>query len=349
MKKLSILLIIFAAFLTLSLSTGDTAAAESGVTKGDRLSLSDSNGPKKYTVKEGDTLWDISVDKLNDNFFWPKLWKVNPQVKNPDLIYPGDLIWIPTKEELMRMSFPAEKKARIAEPVTTTEEPVKPVMDIPEEKPIEYLIDKNRYIAIGWIFTEHPGIGKIMMGPSGRTIFGNHDTAYVKTDKDLTEGDRLLTVRKVKTVYHPKTGKKLGVQIKVTGILEVTGKVDDYIKTNITKVFFEEIFAGDDVTLFMETDPPVVPEVIRKPDIDGYIVESYLNSIMSNKDDIVYLDKGTENGLIPGDTFTIFSDEHIKRPIGTLQVVSLTPETSAAVILDNKIEISKGNSWGRNR
>jgi hypothetical protein len=48
--------------------------------------------PDTYTVRRGDTLWDISAKFLSKPWLWPEIWQANPQVRNPHLIYPGDLL-----------------------------------------------------------------------------------------------------------------------------------------------------------------------------------------------------------------------------------------------------------------
>src|SRR5262245_39227443 len=50
------------------------------------------DAPNEYVVKQGDTLWSISKVFLRDAWYWPEIWYVNPQVQNPHLIYPGDVL-----------------------------------------------------------------------------------------------------------------------------------------------------------------------------------------------------------------------------------------------------------------
>ena len=80
-----------------------------------------------YTIKSGDTLWEISSKFLKNPFLWPKLWQRNPYITNPHWIYPGNPIRLSSVEELKK----EEPKTAVVEKKPTEE--VKKVEPPPSE------------------------------------------------------------------------------------------------------------------------------------------------------------------------------------------------------------------------
>lgn len=85
------------------------------------------NIPEIYTVKKGDTLWDISAYFLDNPWLWPQLWQANDYIQNPHLIYPGDklhLVWINGRPQLqLKKTVVLSPQVRIKHsPITTLQE-----------------------------------------------------------------------------------------------------------------------------------------------------------------------------------------------------------------------------------
>ena len=73
------------------LTTTVMLLASPGLSRAEDVQLKPDH-PERYTVVKGDTLWDISSRFLKSPWLWPKIWKNNQEIKNPHLIYPGDVI-----------------------------------------------------------------------------------------------------------------------------------------------------------------------------------------------------------------------------------------------------------------
>jgi LysM repeat protein len=48
--------------------------------------------PRRYVVRDGDTLWGIANRYLKNPWEWKALWHANPRIKNPKKLYAGDIL-----------------------------------------------------------------------------------------------------------------------------------------------------------------------------------------------------------------------------------------------------------------
>ncbi|NWF98869.1 MAG: LysM peptidoglycan-binding domain-containing protein [Nitrospirae bacterium] len=301
---------------------------------------------KDYTVIKGDTLWDISGKELSDYFLWPKVWKENPEIKNPDRIYPGQRIRIPLyllQKEIQPATEPVVIKKPAPMPLITKHEIKKEeeVKITPKKK--NYIVNKHIFLASGYISDTIPNVGYIKDTPTGRTIIGKDDYAFIKINKPVKKGDKFYIFHVMEKVKHPKTGKKLGYLIDVVGTAEVVGQEENDDPKIIVTQAYTDISTGYYLDDYYEVDPPIEPENPRTPDIKGYIVASKHLHLINVPYDIAYIDKGTRDGLQTGDLLaTLEQGKHIIYN-GVLQVINPREKTSTVIIKKSTDALTKGD------
>lgn len=260
--------------------------------------------PESYVVKKGDTLWDISAAFLNDPWKWPRLWDVNPQIANPHLIYPGDeltLVFIDGQPRLVRngatvdRAKPHVKKSPEGRVIAKSN--AIPAVDLAL---IEQYLVQNRVVEAAW-FAEQP---MVLAGesPSRHHIVG--DVIYI--DAKLPMNQKYGVYERGREFFNKTSGEALGQE----AILSSTGQVIESGKVSKIKLLtnFRETKAGLRV-LPMESDSLMSAYFTPKPaelTTPALVLATESNLREAGKLNVVYIDKGTQDGVEPGVVFSIY-------------------------------------------
>ena len=351
--------------------TSDSSdSSENRVTAASPPAASAKHEQDKYTIEKGDTLWDISNAFYKDPFLWPLLWKANPYITNPDLIYPGNKLAIPSLTPIERAlerpaEKPAEKTAEEKYPEDTgaapliglkpkpqpkpaeEETPARPRIILPEEAAIP-LIDKYAMLSAGFINQEETD-DRIIGSHGDKTIFSYDDTVYIKiaSPEGVNIGDRFLIYMPLNKVRHPKTGDTYGRVIKGLGILQVTAKDKPNVLTARITLSFDAINKESRITPYQEPSLIYQQSQKRKKDISGYILEVLDSRTINAQADVVYLDKGSADGIEPGDRLDVYveheNSDFPRKLVGEVLVFIVKKNTSTAVVKKSSDTLAKGD------
>ncbi len=256
-----------------------------------------SGHPDSYVVKKGDTLWDISAYFLDDPWRWPKLWGANPQIANPHLIYPGDrltLVFIDGEPRLVVKPYIRKSpEGRII-----SKNGAVPAIDLALIRP--YLI-QNRVVDSNW-FENQP---VVLSGESESVHHVVGDVIYIQAE--LTMGDK-FGVYELGREFVSYEGDDLGVEV----ILTASGRVIESASVSKVKLLsnFRETVAGSRVIPIQDDSLMSAYFIPRAGELSSpaSVLASENNFREMGKLDVLYIDKGSEDGVEPGHVFSIYRD-----------------------------------------
>ena len=291
--------------------------------------------PTSYTVKKGDTLWDISARFLSKPWLWPEIWQANPQVKNPHLIYPGDvlsLVYVNGEPRVTRETGPGPQ-VRVSEaidtiPLSQIEPFLKQLTVVQDPKSFPYVVglEEDRLLT---------GAGQVVYvrgmanAAPGMKVQIARPTAYYAMAKKSFGGRRwggLTPVDFRSNLAHihwgygdaptEAIGEKLGYELMLHSIGEVT-RVQGDVAVVLLQDENREVRVGDRVlpvedmpycNCFQPHASPSIPE--------GAQVLAVADGLkFSGPRVVIALNVGTRDGVDNGTTFSVWHEGALRPDI----------------------------------
>ncbi|MGF1546395.1 MAG: LysM peptidoglycan-binding domain-containing protein [Thiotrichales bacterium] len=270
------------------------------------------DAPTQYVVKKGDTLWDIAGRFLSRPWHWPEIWNVNPSIKNPHRIYPGDVLslyYVDGKPQL-RLS---ERGGRKLTPQIRYESLAEEDYGIPIQAIQPFLI-RPQVIAEEQL----KEAAHVLDSQERRLIYGTDDRIYARGLRDDAIGTRYSVFRPGRELRDPLTRELLGYEAVHASDAEVIRSGEPATVVLVDAV--REVLRGDRL---LSLDPGseglyFVPHA-PAPGVAGEIIGLFDALSQSALYQIAVINLGQRNGVEAGHVLAVsqagrvVSDLHHKR------------------------------------
>ena len=282
------------------------------------------NYPERYVVVKGDTLWDISKRFLNDPWLWPSVWHINPSIRNPHLIYPGDIIvmyvvdgkpyiTLDGQAGVVPAYAAASKKPRMSEPV-------KPGLKVVKLSPSARVSGIHKAISTIPMNAIRPFLDRprvvtkdqledapyIVSSYEEHLISGTGNRVYARNLNKPLSGYNI--VRPGIEYVDPETGDVLGYEAiyLADARLVKVGKDEDEPATLVVTKALREVL-NNDVLIPHEEHDQMFQFTPRSPgtEVKGQIMAVFNGVSQIGQHMVVVLNRGEKDGLAPGHVLAV--------------------------------------------
>lgn len=280
------------------ITEGQRRTADQVVQAGVPLSALAANAPDTYSVKRGDTLWDISSIFLTSPWRWPELWGMNKeQIANPHLIYPGQMLRLVKSDGRARLELvQGEGGAQKLSPqVRDVSGDLEAIASIPN-RVIEPFLSQPAVVSADEL-AKYP---RIVATQEGRVFLGRGDTAYARGVSD-ERIERYNVFRPAQPLYDPDdAARKSPIAYEAFYLGSAQVAKGGEVTTLQIRESTREIGVGD--RLIPISRQSVLSYVPRRPDkaIDGRIVSIYSGLNQTGTQSVITLNRGARHGLEVG-------------------------------------------------
>ncbi|MEK8024603.1 LysM peptidoglycan-binding domain-containing protein [Pseudaquabacterium rugosum] len=329
------------AFAALPVLPQQRATAQQVAQAGVPLSELAPDAPDSYTVKRGDTLWDISRLFLRSPWRWPELWGMNlQQIRNPHLIYPGQLLELERVDGRARLRM-GRRDGASGLPTVRLQPRVR---SAPLEDPAISAVSMQAiapFLNEAQVLTREQldGAPRIVATPDSRVLVTAGQTAYVRGD--LQGARDFMLFRETRPLVDPQTREVLGYEAAFVGTAEFQRPEDTSGALPVPASFVltsarQEAGVGDRLVPLPPRDyASYAPHAPQAP-VDGRVVSVYGEAVAGGSNQVVAINRGTRDGLERGHVLAVWRAGKAARDTtlaGPGQAIQLPDERSGLLFV----------------
>ena len=255
------------------------------------------DAPDEYVVQVGDTLWDIAATFLKDPWYWPEIWYINPQVENPHLIYPGDVLALVYIDGAPRVTVGQAGTYRLSPEARVT--PLTEAITSVSYDSISAFLSRGVVIER----SEVDRLPYLLATKGDHLIASAGNTIYVR-GTSAQPGERFNIVKVGDKLIDPETNDLIGYQgIEIgEGTIRTSGDPASMALTSSK----QEATQGDRlIPTSVEIPLNFFPKA-PSSNIDGQIISVVGGVTQIGQYHVVVMNRGSNHGLGVGDVLTVW-------------------------------------------